>query len=72
MTGPMIRGFDDRGHVAWVRLEPSTKAKIERAMRRAKLNGITLKTQDFIVDTGGDPTLDGMCAQDWLDAMLSD
>lgn len=45
--------------------------EITRTIQRAKRHGITLAEADFrLID--GEPTLDGMSPDEWIDAMTLD
>ncbi|WP_157897432.1 hypothetical protein [Mycobacteroides chelonae] len=45
--------------------------EVQRAINRAARHGIVLSESDFrVID--GDPCLDGMPPNEWLDAMLMD
>lgn len=45
---------------------------IDRFIARAAKHDIILKREDFVPDDTGDPTLDGMVPEEWLDAMTMD
>lgn len=47
-------------------------AYIDRIIRRAKRHDIILTREDFKPDDTGDPTLDGMVPEEWLDSMTMD
>lgn len=50
---------------------PAEKARIAKILERARKEDIALSENDIIRDYDGELTIDGMLAEDWLEAMLS-
>lgn len=50
---------------------PAEKARIAQIIERASQEDITLSESDIVRDYDGELTIDGMLAEEWLEAMLS-
>jgi len=50
---------------------PAEKARIVKIRERALKEGISLSESDIVRDYDGELTIDGMLAEEWLEAMLS-
>lgn len=48
---------------------PAEKARIVKILERASKEDIVLSESDIGRDYDGEPTIDGMLAEDWLEAM---
>lgn len=48
---------------------PAEKARIAKILERARKEDIVLSESDIGRDYDGEPTIDGMLAEDWLEAM---